>query len=67
MNTKGVAITGAVIGLALTIFGYMTSDAVKYPVASRFSAWVQIAGVAILALSIVALYPKVNPITAIAS
>lgn len=67
MNIKGVAITAGIIGLALTIFGFMTSDETKYPTASKFSAWIIIVGVSILTLGVFTLFPKMNPITAISN
>lgn len=65
MNTKGVAITAGIIGLSLTVFGFMASDEEKYPTASKFSAWIIIAGIAILTLGVFTLFPKANPITLI--
>lgn len=67
MNTKGVSITAGIIGLSLTIFGFMASDEEKYPTASKFSAWIIIAGVSLLTLGVFTLFPKANPITAIAN
>jgi hypothetical protein len=67
MNKKTVSIIASIIGLALTVFGFMTSDETKYPTVSKFSAWITIAGVAILTLGVFTLFPKINPITAIAS
>lgn len=65
MNVKTTSIIATIIGLSLTVFGYMTSDETKYPTASKFSAWIQIAGVALLTLGVFTLFPKINPITAI--
>lgn len=67
MNIKSISIFSIIIGLALTIFGFMTSDETKYPTASKFSAWIIIAGVAVLTLGTFTLLPKANPITAIAN
>lgn len=66
MKTKNLSILSAVIGLALTIFGFMTSDDVKYPAASKFSGVMQILGISLLTLGVFTLYPKANPIKLIA-
>lgn len=65
MNTKWVAIIAGIIGLSLTVFGFMASDEEKYPTASKFSAWIIIAGVSLLTLGVFTLLPKFNPITLI--
>lgn len=48
-----------IIGLALTIFGFMTSDATKYPVASKFSGVMIVVGVFALGLAVAT---KWNPL-----
>lgn len=53
----------AIIGISLTVFGFMLSDKDKYPVGSKFSAWLIIAGVAITSIAGVAQFG--NPLKAI--
>lgn len=51
-----------IAGAALAFIGFLFSDEEKYPVASKFSAFMIVIGVAVAAFSIA---PKWNPISLI--
>lgn len=58
MFTPKASIFG-VIGIALTVFGFIVSDETTYPVWSKFSGVLIVAGVALTSLSVAT---KFNPI-----